>query len=91
MNSRSAQAGFAKSAALLLAGLAVVCLGQAQEPEPSPGKDHPLLAMDLHKVGYDTSQSTMRLSKFVLGGRNTARHRRWRNLTVYRLPAIKSA
>jgi hypothetical protein len=65
MNSRSAKARLAKSAALLLAGLAVVCLGQSQEPEPSLDKDHPLLEIDLHKFGYDTSRSTKHLSKFV--------------------------
>lgn len=65
MNTRSAKARFAKSAALLLAGLAVVCLGQSQEPEPSLDRDHPLLEIDLHKFGYDTSRRTGRLHKFV--------------------------
>ena len=65
MNSRSAKARFTKSAALLLVGLAIVCLGHAQGPEPSVSKEHPLLKIDLHQFGYDTSSSTKHLSKFV--------------------------
>ena len=65
MNSGSAKALFTKSAALLLAGLTVVCLGQAQEPEPPLRREPPLLKTDLHRFGYDTSRSTNHLSKFV--------------------------
>jgi hypothetical protein len=65
MNSRSAKDLVTKSAALLFAGLALICVVQAQDPEPPLSKDRPLVEIDLHRFGYDTSSATSRLQKFV--------------------------
>jgi outer membrane protein assembly factor BamB len=65
MNWRSVTASFRNAAALALAGVAFVCVVRAQDSEPSASKDHPLLEVDLHKFGYDTSRGTKRLRKFV--------------------------
>jgi len=65
MNSRSAKILFTKSAALLFTGLVLACAAQAQDPDPPLSRDHPLLEVDLHEFGYDTSSVTRRLQKFV--------------------------
>jgi len=65
MNSRSVRAVFMKSAALLFAGLVLVCVAQAQVPEPPLSKDRPLVEIDLHQFGYDASSANRRLQKFA--------------------------
>jgi hypothetical protein len=65
MNWRSAKAKFKKSADLIVAGVALVCVVRAQNPDPSLSRDRPLLELNLRKFGYDTSSATRRLRKFV--------------------------
>ena len=65
MNSRSAKALFTKSTVLLSAASMLICIVQAQGPEPILSKDRPLVEIDLHRFGYDTSSDTRRLQKFV--------------------------
>jgi hypothetical protein len=65
MKWRFVRVSLTRSAALVLSGVVFVCAARAQEPEPFPSKDRPLLEIDLRRVGYDTSSATKRLQKFV--------------------------
>ncbi len=54
-----------KLATVFLAIMFLVVAVRAQAPDPSSGKDHPVLEVDLRKFGYDTSKASRHLPKFV--------------------------
>ncbi len=67
MNWQLAQFSQRKSVALILVGIAFVFVGraQSQDDELDRWEKRPLLELDLRKFGYDTSNGTKRLRKFV--------------------------
>ncbi len=65
MNWRFVTGSLTRSAALVLSGAVIVCGARAQSPEQFPSEDRALLELNLRRFGYDASNATKRLQKFV--------------------------